>query len=105
VGLELPPEVIEQAFDAHRALIYHDGRHQLWVQGRGDDKIVMEETGVLYVYPDDPMFRETLVAQGIPELKVQSMSERDYVRVDYLADADAEQESLQRALGLVRYGD
>jgi hypothetical protein len=65
----------------------------------------MEETGVLYVYPDDPSFRDVLEAQGVPEGKVESMADRDFVRVEYLADADAEEVSLRHCLGLVRYGD
>ncbi len=105
VGLEIEPATLSLALSTHRALVYHDGRHQLWVQGKGEDKIVMEETGVLYVYPDDPLFREVLVAQGISESTVEPMSERDYVRVDYIAEADPEEASLHRALGLVRYGD
>ncbi len=105
VGLEISPETLGQALDDHQALIYHDGRHQLWVQGRGEDKVVMEETGVLYVYPDDPSFRDVLEGAGVPMAEVESMADRDFVRVDYLAEADAMEETLQRTLGLIRYGD
>ncbi len=105
VGLEIDPETLGEALAAHQALVYHDGRHQLWVQGAGEDKVVMEETGVLYVYPDDPLFRDVLKTQGVPEGEGQPMSDRDYVRVDYLAEADGQEASFQRALGLVRYGD
>ena len=86
-------------------LCYHDGRHQLWVQGKGEDKIVMEETGVLYVYPDDPSFRDVLEAQDIPMREIESMADRDYVRVEYIAEADEQEASFQRTLGLIRYGD
>jgi len=105
VGLDIAPVDLDAALRSHRALIYHDGRHQLWVQGSGEDKVVMEETGVLYVYPDDPLFRDTLTAQGVPELPIDPMSERDFVRVDYLAEADAEEASFQQVMGLIRYGD
>jgi hypothetical protein len=105
VGLDISTEVLNVALEEHRVLCYQDGRHQLWVQGRGEDKVVMEETGVLYVYPDDPSFRDVLEAQGVPEGKVESMADRDFVRVEYLADADAEEVSLRHCLGLVRYGD
>ena len=35
------------------ARCHHDGRHQLWIEGRHDAKVVPEETGVIYVCPDD----------------------------------------------------
>jgi hypothetical protein len=41
----------------------------------------------------------------IPEAQVESMADRDFVRVSYLAEADEQEGSFQRALGLVRYGD
>jgi hypothetical protein len=105
VGLELAPETLAAALSDHAELCYHDGRHQLWVQGTGEDKIVMEETGVLYVYPDDPSFRDVLSGLEIPEVQVESMADRDFVRVSYLSEADEQEGSFQRALGLVRYGD
>ena len=105
VGLEIAPETLTDALQANRMLCYHDGRHQLWVQGTGEDKIVMEETGVLYVYPDDPSFRDVLEALAVPMVEVETLADRDYVRVDYLAEADVEEARLQRALGLIRYGD
>lgn len=103
VALDVAPEVLDQALADNRLLIYHDGRHQLWVQGRGPDKVVLEETGVLYVYPDDPLFRQTLETAGVPELRTVTMAERDYVRVTLLAGADGEEIAFRNAVGLVPY--
>ncbi len=104
VALDVSPECLDAALTESRKLVYHDGRHQLWVQGRGQDKVVMEETGVLYVYPDDPLFRDTLQDAGVLERQTESMADRDYVRVTFLADADGEEVDFRSALGLVPYG-
>ena len=104
VALDVSADVLDGALADNRKLVYHDGRHQLWVQGRGQDKVVMEETGVVYVYPDDPLFRDTLLGADVPEHDAENMANRDYVRVTFLADADAEESTFRSALGLVPYG-
>jgi hypothetical protein len=104
VALDVPPADLDQALAASRVFIYHDGRHQLWVQGSGQDRIVLEETGVVYVYPDDPLFRDTLVAAEVPEHETETMATRDYVRVSFTAAADAEEVAFKNAVGLVPYG-
>jgi hypothetical protein len=104
VALEIESCAIDEALAENRRLIYHDGRHQLWVQGKGPDKVVLEETGVMYVYPDDPLFRETLEGLGLPEIESQNMAQRDYVRVTFSAEADAQEVAFHRAMGLVPYG-
>ena len=103
VALDLEPNHLDAAMAGHRGLIYHDGRHQLWVQGSGEDRVVLEETGVMYVYPDDPSFRDVLTAQGLPEHRRQTMADRDFVRVEFSAAADAEELDLRSAIGLVPY--
>jgi hypothetical protein len=94
---------MDEALETYRALVYHDGRHQLWIQGRGEDKVILEETGVMYVYPDDPLFRDVLQAQSIPEKKAETMADRDYVRVNFLAEADALEGQFRQAVGAVSY--
>lgn len=103
VGLELSREQVMEALNQCGRLAYHDGRHELWIQSRGEAKIVMEETGVLYVYPDDPSFRDILQSQGIDEGNAQDMAARNYVRVNFLAEADAEESTLIERLGLRRW--
>jgi hypothetical protein len=103
VSLDVAPTVLDAALEEYRALVYHDGRHQLWIQGRGEDKVILEETGVMYVYPDDPLFRDVLEVQGITEKKAQTMADRDYVRVNFLAEADALEGQFRQAIGAVSY--
>lgn len=103
VALDVSPKIMDAALAEYRALVYHDGRHQLWIQGRGEDKVILEETGVVYVYPDDPLFRDLLQAQKIPEKKAQTMADRDYVRVNFLAEADALEGQFRQAIGAVSY--
>ena len=103
VALDVAPEVLDSALEAYSPLIYNDGRHQLWVQGRGEDKVILEETGVLFVYPDDPLFRDVLEAHSIPKKKTETMADRDYVRVNFLAEGDAMEGLFRQSIGAVSY--
>ena len=100
VALELHPDVLLAALGELRGLVYHDGRHQLWVRGAGQEQVVLEEIGMIYVYPDDPSFRDVLRSHGLPEGRIPTMAERDYVRVNFLASADAEERALIEGLGM-----
>lgn len=103
VGAEISHDRLRRGLNASSALVYHDGRHQLWVKGQGPEQVVLEEIGVIFAYPDDPAYREVLLAAGVPERRVQTMAERDYVKVNFLAEADAQERELMQALGLVRW--
>jgi hypothetical protein len=102
VRMDVKPELVRAAFDARPALIWHDGRHQLWARGLHGDQVVLDELGVLYCYPDDPAFRAAL--GDLPETKEVGMDGRDYVRVTFLAEADEEEASLFQALSLQKWG-
>lgn len=103
VALDVRPDQLDAALADFSPLIYNDGRHQLWVQGRGEDKVILEETGVLYVYPDDPSFRDVMVAHNVPEQKQETMADRDYVRVNFLAAGDPMEGQFRQAIGAVDY--
>lgn len=101
VAVELPRDRVLGVLDRYRGLVYHDGRHQLWVRGMLGEQVVLEEIGVIYVYPDDPSFRDALEAQGVPEGDGPTLAERDYIRVSFDAAHDAEEEGLIQDLNLV----
>lgn len=101
VRMDVSPELARAAFEARPGLVWHDGRHQLWVRGPFGDQVVLDELGVLYCYPDDPGFRAAL--DGLPESKELGMDGRDYVRVSFVAEADAEEASLIAALSLQKW--
>lgn len=103
VAVELPGDRLLQAMERYRGLIYQDGRHQLWIRGALGEQVVLEEIGMLYCYPDDPLFRDTLVELGVPEGKGPTMAERDYIRVNFSAAFDAEEEGLFQDLHLVHW--
>ena len=103
VGIELSQARVLEALYQYRALLYHDGRAQVWIRSSLNEQVVLEETGVIYVYPDDLLFRDVLDRAGVPEQDHQSMAERDYVRVNFLAAADQEQMRMMHQLGLVRW--
>lgn len=98
VAMDLSPERVRAALAARPGLVWHDGRHQLWIRGRFGEQVVLDELGVLYGYPDDPSFRDAL--GDLPETRAVGMDGRDYVKVTFLAEADAEEAGLFEALGL-----
>ena len=103
VGVEITVPRLLAALQTYAPLVYHDGRHQLWIKGQGSEQIVLEEIGVLYVYPDDPSFRDALTEAGVPERAVQTLAERDYIKVNFLAEADAAEGAFQQALAMARW--
>lgn len=103
VSVDLTAERVAEVLKEFTQLIHHDGRCQVWVRGADDDQIVLEELGALYAYPDDLGFRDALDAMGLLNVQHQSMDERDYVRVGFLAEADAEEQKLMQDLSLTRW--
>ncbi len=100
VGLEIPVSRVLSALRSASDLIWYDGRHQLWVRGGMGEQVVLDELGVLYCYPDDPSFRDML--EGIPKTPALGMDGRDYVKVNFRAEADAQEEELIAGLNLQR---
>lgn len=103
VAVELSRERVLDALKRYAPLFYHDGRCQIWVRSALQEQIVLEEIGALYCYPDDPLFRDTLSQFGMVEAMHQSMDARDYIKVNFLQEADAMEEALMQDLGLVRW--
>ena len=103
VAVELGAQAVLDALEACAPLVYQDGRHQLWIEGRHDAKVVLEETGVIYVYPDDLSFRDALSEHGVREGDDKNVGDRDYVRVNFLAEADALEDHLLHTLHLQRW--
>ena len=84
---------------------FDDGRGQLWLRGKFREQILLDELGMIWIYPDDPSFRDILEGLGVPEDdQAVTMGERDYVKVLFEARADGEEELLIRTLGLAPQG-
>ena len=103
VAVEVSKERLMQALDTFADLFYHDGRNQLWIRGLDEEQIVLDELGMIYTYPDDFLFREALAELGWLESSHQSMASRDYVRVNFLSSADAQEKALIQSLGMIQY--
>ncbi len=103
VSVDLTEERVAGVLSEFTRLIHHDGRCQVWVRGADGDQIVLEELGCLYAYPDDLGFRDALQAMGLIEVPHQSMDERDFVKVGFLSEADAEEKKLMQDLSLTRW--
>jgi hypothetical protein len=102
VRMDVPATEVVAALDASAGLVWHDGRHQLWVRGAYGEQVVLDELGVLYCYPDDPAFREAL--GDLPCTDALGMDGRDYVKVGFLQEADAEEARLIEVLRMVKLG-
>ena len=103
VGVEVSRERLLAALEHYRKLIYHDGRHQFWVRGVDGSQLVLEEIGMLYLYPDDPSFREKLNSMNVPERSGETMAVRDYVQVNFMAECDADEVGLLQSLSMVEW--
>ena len=103
VAVDISRDRMLQALNDYEELFYLDARHQLWILGANDEQIVLDELGMIYIYPDDFLFRDTLMKLGWPESKQESMADRDYVQVYFHAPADIQEESLLQSFGLVEW--
>jgi len=104
VCMEVLAAQVLAALEASPHLVWEDGRHQLWVRGEKGDQVVLDELGVLYTYPDDVAFRAALEPFGLPLGTTLGLDGRDYVRVEFLPGADAEEKGLIERLGMRRVG-
>ncbi len=87
----------------YHELFYQDARHQLWILGANNEQIVLDELGMIYVYPDDFLFTDILLKLGWSTQRHLAMSEQDYVQVYFLAIADKQEESFLQTFGLIRW--
>jgi len=101
VALDLPVERVLAALEQCAPLVYHDARAEYWLRGALGEQLILDGDGLLYCYPDDPAFREVLETAGIPEGKVETLQERDYVRHAFRAECDVQEDRFLSALGLV----
>ncbi len=103
VAMGVATATVVRALRERPELIWGDGRHQVWARGSLGETVILDELGLLYLSPDDPVFRDALTAQGIPESDAPTMDRRDYVKVAFLAEADAQEASLWEELKMLRW--
>ncbi len=94
-------DTVTGALAACADLVYHDARCEVWVRGRLGEQVVLDADGLLYCYPDDPVFRDVLDRHELPPDLEQTILDRDYARHSFHAEADALEPELRRLLGLV----
>lgn len=103
VAVEISKEQLRQATEDFQDLFYEDGRHQLWILGKDNEQIVLDELGMVYVYPDDFLFREVLLQMGWSTEKHEGIDTRDYVMVHFRSVADEQERQLFQRFGLTRW--
>lgn len=94
VGVDLDGARVLAAMKRGADLVYGDARCQVWVRSAQQDQVVLDEDGVVFVYPDDPVFRDALQALELPERDVDTMSDRDYVKHWFRPACDEDERAL-----------
>jgi hypothetical protein len=89
VGLGLEAVEVVEAVDKADALFHQDARAELWVRDEADAQVVLDCDGLLFVYPDDVAARDAIASVGIPLDRKPTIANCDYVKHNFLADADA----------------
>jgi hypothetical protein len=102
LALELPCERVIEAMAACEGVVYGDARAELWVKGDLGEQLVLDQDGLLYLYPDDPSFRDALEQAGVPNSEAQTLAERDYVKHWYHGEHDEQEAELIARLQLTR---
>ena len=102
-GVDISKERLFVALKDFHQLIYQDARHQFWILGANQEQIVMDELGMIYVYPDDFLFTDVLLKMGWTTLRHQAMSEEDYVQVYFTSAADKQEQALLENFRLIRW--
>ncbi len=81
-------------------LIHGDARCEVWLRGGLGEQLVLDEDGLMYLYPDDPAFRDALAEAGVIEADVETLQDRDYVKHWFHAACDPVEAALIEGLGL-----
>jgi len=102
LGLELSADKVLRALAACEGVVYGDARAELWLRGDLGEQLVLDQDGLLYLYPDDPSFRDALAAAEVPQSESQTLAERDYVKHWFHADHDEAEADLIARLQLTR---
>lgn len=100
LALDLEPQVVLAALNEVQDLVYHDGRCEVWIRGRRGEQVVLDHDGLLFVYPDDPLFRAICHGYGLSQGDMVTIADRDYVKHWYHAENDALEAGLIEGLGL-----
>lgn len=100
LSLEQPVDRVLDALAQARLLLYRDARSQLWIRGATGEQLVLDELGLIYLYPDDPSFHAILQDRQVPQVAAPTLADRDYVRAVFCSEADSEEKGLLQALNL-----
>ena len=88
------------ALDRAALLVYADARCEVWIRGSMNEQLILDQDGLLFCYPDDPTFRDALRRADVPDHDVVTVGDRDYVRHEFRAEADALEAALIAELRL-----
>jgi hypothetical protein len=101
VALEKSQATVLEMLDRFTELFHHDARCELWLRGAMKEQLVLDADGLLFCYPDDPVYEDVLMGNGLqPDVEV-TIVDRDYAKHLFHASNDALEEALVSEIGLV----
>ena len=100
VGLGLEASEVLEAIEQAKELFYSDARAEVWVRDAAGAQVVLDCDGLLFAYPDDPSFRDAMAQLDVPLDRKPTVANRDYVRHEFLASADAQEDAFIETLHL-----
>lgn len=101
VALELTHATVRDALTRFTELFHHDARCEIYVRGALGEQIVLDQDGLLFCQPADPVFEDTLLASGFIADLSSTIADRDYVKHWFHHHNDALEDELIANLGLV----
>lgn len=100
VSIQMPAEAVLAALGECDTLVYRDSRGEFWIRGAMDSTVVLDQDGLIFCYPDDVGFRETLEELGLSEGDIETIRDRNFVKHWFHAEADHDEQTLISALQL-----
>lgn len=100
IALGVDKGVLLDALAACSGLAYHDARGDVWLRGRRGEQVILDGDGLIYTYPDDLVFRDVCIGDGLDEKPLRTLLDRDRVKQYYRAEFDAEEADFIARLGL-----
>ena len=101
VALELTHTLVRETLIKYSDLFHHDARCEIYVRGALGEQIVLDQDGMLFCQPADPVFEDTLLASGFIADISTTIADRDYVKHWFHHRNDALEDELIANLGLV----
>jgi len=101
VVLELTHGRVRDVLVRYTDLLHHDARCEVFVRGALGEVVGLDRDGLIYCQPADPVFEDTLLADGFVADVPTTILDRDYVKHWFHAENDGLEDALVAELAMV----